>query len=94
VSLPLNLAQVKWYSVEALSWLQLETSSDQKHHRDVCNINRKCCKDRIIRNLRLLVAKMQHFLKGMILKVIQSQIWDYDPSEIKEDYCMFRLVTT
>jgi hypothetical protein len=74
--------------------MQWETSSDQKHHWDVCNIKWKCYKDRIIRNLRLLVAKMQHFLKGVILKVIQCQIWDYDPSQIKEDYCMFRLVTT
>jgi hypothetical protein len=85
---------VKWYSEETLSWLQWETSSHQKHHWDVCNVNWKCYEDRIIRNLRLLVAKMQHFLKGMILKVIQCQIWDYDPPEIKEDYCMFRLVTT
>jgi hypothetical protein len=37
-----------------------------------------------MRNLRLLVAKMQQFLKGMILKVIKCQIWDYDPSELKK----------
>jgi hypothetical protein len=48
----------------------------------------------MIRNLRLLVAKMQHFLKETILEVIQCQIWNCDPSKIKEDYSMFRLVTT